>query len=249
MLPPQVWDAPAEQTLTRVIFYQAYACCRLLGLVVAGEPGLFRLPMGIELELAAFGASVGVACNGPAARGEPVAMSEFVAAAELIGRGEVADARRDRRAGDVAPTAYASAITGLDFGVREWVADLPHIEGAELLLREWNADHGAHIARVQSYAAGRARPPEDLVWPLSAYGVVRGLALGELDGLLDDAGRRLEAGSLQSVPASVPGVLRTEQLRRDGRDLLSAALDPRLQVIGFRVAGTAVLVARLRGRE
>jgi hypothetical protein len=33
----------------------------------------------------------------------------------------------------------------------------------------------------------------------------------------------------------VPGVLRTEQLRRDGGDLLSTGADPRLRHVGFRV--------------
>ena len=42
---------------------------------------------------------------------------------------------------------------------------------------------------------------------------------------------------------------RTEQLRRDGRDLLSSHADPRLLSTGFRVAGGRALVAFLRGQR
>ena len=139
-------------------------------------------------------------------------------------------------------------IGGLDFGVREWVGDLPHIPD-ELLLSEWIGDHENHLARVLDYAMGRATPPERLAASLRTFGVVRGLALGELDGLLASSGERLDTDSTETVPGSVPGVLRTLQLRRDGRDLLSKEPDPRLRRIGFRVAGTAVLVARMRGRD
>jgi hypothetical protein len=45
------------------------------------------------------------------------------------------------------------------------------------------------------------------------------------------------------VPASVPGVLRTEQLSRDGRDLVGRGREPRLQRVGFRVAGDAKVLA------
>jgi hypothetical protein len=105
---------------------------------------------------------------------------------------------------------------------------------------------------VAGYADGTSAPPPGLASPLRTLGVVRGLALGELDGLIDGAGRRLELGALERVPASVPGVLRSEQLRRDGRDLLSPGqdtVDSRLRLVGFRVAGTAALIQRIRGMD
>ncbi|MCA8976706.1 MAG: hypothetical protein KDC98_18435, partial [Planctomycetes bacterium] len=249
LLPAAANDAPADRPLTRVDFFQAHTLCRLLGLVVAGDPGLFRLPMGTELELAAFGANVDKACNGAAARNAPVSMSRFLAAAGPFARGLPATAEQSRAAGDVAPTPFAAEFYGLDFGVREWVADLPHIAGADLLLQEWSADHEVHLAKVGAYADGSLVPPLDLAGPLRTLAVVRGLALGEIEGLLDESGRRLDPEVYAEVPASVPGVLRTVQLRRDGRDLLSTGPDPRLRSIGFRVAGTTALVARLRGLD
>jgi hypothetical protein len=47
----------------------------------------------------------------------------------------------------------------------------------------------------------------------------------------------------------VPGVLRTEQLRRDGVDLLGSADDPRLATIGFRVVGVPAALVGKQGRR
>lgn len=249
LLPSHVAAAAADEPLTGVDFFQAYASCRLLGVVLAGDPALFRLPMGCELELAAFAGAVAAACNGPAAAGQPVSMRAFETAAERLARGRVATASETRQAGDHVTGAMQVEIGGLDFGVREWVGDLPHIPDNELLMSEWIADHEGHLARVAAFASGAAAPPADLRSPLRTYAVVRGLALGELEGLLQSSGQRLDPRTTDVVPASVPGVLRTEQLRRDGRDLLSTRTDPRLRRIGFRVAGTEELVLRMRGRE
>ena len=49
------------------------------------------------------------------------------------------------------------------------------------------------------------------------------------------------------LPASVPGVLRTEQLRRDGQALLDAGRDARLRWVGFRVAADAAALAKRWG--
>jgi hypothetical protein len=81
------------------------------------------------------------------------------------------------------------------------------------------------------------------------FGVVRGLAFGERDGLIGRRGELLDPTRFVTLPASVPGVLRSEQLQRDGRDLLSGGREPRLQQVGFRVVGGASTVARLRGRR
>ena len=247
LLPAHVIGAPPAEPVTGVDFFQAYTCCRLLGLVLADDPELFRLPMGSELELAAFGEAAGGACNGPAAAGRPIAMREFVRAADRFARGRVVTAAESRAAGDHAAGDPSTAICGLDFGVREWVGDLPHIEHNELLLSEWIEDHEGHLARIRGFASGAVAPPGDLADRLRTVGVVRGLALGELEGLIDVKGRRLEVRADGVVPGAVPGVLRTEQLRRDGRDLLSTGPDPRLRRVGFRLAGTPALVRRIRG--
>jgi hypothetical protein len=78
---------------------------------------------------------------------------------------------------------------------------------------------------------------------------VRGLALGEREGLLRLDGARLDPSAYSVVPETVPGVLRTEQLLRDGHDLLSQGVDPRLARTGFRVVAAAAALAGLRGRR
>jgi len=248
LLPPEVAAAPADAALTGVDFYQAWTLSRVLGLAVGDDPTLFRLPLGCELELAAYAFARLPACSGAAANGSVLSMSAFVAAARDWANGRVPTAATSREAGDVVAATQRANFVGLDFGVREWVADLPHVPTGVLLLREWIGDHATHLARVEAFALGTDEPPPDLAGPLRTLGVVRGLALGELDGLIDARGAPVGT-SREQVPDTVPGVLRTEQVRRDGRDLLSMQRDPRLARIGFRVAGTASTVARLRGRR
>lgn len=250
LLPVKALSAASDQPLTGIDFYQAYTLCRLLGFAVGDNPQLFRLPLGCELELAAFAGAQRPACNGVAAHGKGVAMAAFMAAAQALQRGRVATAAELLAAGDVVPSGMATPFLGLDFGVREWVFDLPHIGGApELLLREWLSDHQAHLVRAIAMAHGVSPVDPDPVGAMHALGVVRGLAFGELEGLIDATGARIDPATVTTVPAIVPGVLRTEQLLRTGRDLLSQQPDPRLAVIGCRVVGTPVLQAFLRGRR
>jgi hypothetical protein len=152
-----------------------------------------------------------------------------------------------RSKGDVVPTSYGVDFVGLDFGVREWVFDVPHIRGAEALLVERLSDHVRHLDLVVALALGRPEPPFDPVGPMRSLGVVRGLAFGEREGLIDAAGARLSPSQHRTLPDPVPGVLRTLQLRRDGVGLLNTAHDPRLAQIGFRVAGSAGPLARRWG--
>ncbi|MFM1873940.1 MAG: hypothetical protein RL398_3362 [Planctomycetota bacterium] len=246
LLPEPAGDA--EAPLVGVDFFQAYAACRTLGVVVGGDPELFRLPFGCELELAAFGAGAPTAAYAAASGGKGVSMDAFVAAAASLAAGRTPDAAAARAAGDFVVGNFGADFVGLDFGVREWVFDLPHAAGVDLLLREWRADHAQHRQRVEAFARG-AVPPLDLVAALRTFGIVHGLALGELDGLLDSAGERVTVDDHRTVPPSVPGVIRAEQLRRDGRDLLSARSDPRLARTGFRVAAGEALLLRWRGRS
>ena len=152
-----------------------------------------------------------------------------------------------RAVGDVVPTDYDRSFVGLDFGLREWVLDLPHLVGAELLLREWTSDHSVHLSRMLALGAGVSESGQDPLGMQQRVGVVRGLAFGEVGGLVGVDGRRLRLAASAPLPACVPGVLRTEQLRRDGQALLGAGRDARLRWVGFRVAGDAEVLAKRWG--
>ena len=242
---PRDLGAGEEQLLAGVDFFQAYTLCRVLGWLAAGDPGLFRLPLGCELELAAFGSGTSAACNGPAAGGRPVRADAFAVAAGVPWQ---PSAVASAAVGDRVKVGAQDELFGLDFGLREWVADLPFCAEAEALLSEWTGDHGMHLARVAAFAAGQV-PSTGLPLPLRTLGVVRGLAFDEPSGLLGSDGRPLALRRDAVVPASVPGVLRAEQLRRDGRDLLTGTSDRRLARIGFRVAGGERFLAWLRGQR
>ncbi len=244
LLPAAMADAPPDRTLTEVTFFQAWTFSRLLGALVVGDVAAFRLPLGCELELAAFGARPARACHGAGSAGGRVAMAAFLAAGEAAAMPSAAAARD---AGDVVPTAFGDPFVALDFGVCEWVLDLPHVAGAELLLGEWIGDRAVHLERVMELAAGDPLPIPGVV--LQQFGVVRGLAAGQRAGLLDGQGRPLGVRGLAALPHSVPGVLRTEQLRRDGSHLLGDTVDPRLRTTGFRVVAEPERLAAARGRR
>ncbi len=214
-------------------FFQAWALSRLLGHVVAGDPEVFRLPLGCELERAAFADGAGAACSGVLAQGGEVSARAFD---DLALRRRPWGAVDARAFGDVVPTAYGASFVGLDFGLREWVLDLPHVPGAELLLREWTGIHAVHLARALASGAADAQAVDDPTALQQHMGVGRGLALGERAGVIGFDGERLPVEAISTLPPSVPGVLRTEQLRRDGRAMLGTGRDARLRNVGFRVA-------------
>ena len=251
LVPSDCREAGADDTLRGVDFFQAYSLVRLLGQVVAQDPNLFRLPFGCELELAAYHRAQRPAANGAAAAGGRVSMAPFRAA--VAGAAIVPSSATTRGAGDVVATAFGADFVGLDFGVREWVLDLPEIPGAESLLREWIGDHLRHLERVQGAASGHGEPSSESIELLRQFGVVRGLAFSEPSGLVGADGQRLDPAARTGVPGvvpdMVPGVLRTEQMRRDGVDLLGRGRDPRLQHVGFRVAADALALVRAWGRR
>lgn len=244
LLPDGLDDVPGEHALFGVDFFQAWALSRLLGVAVAGDPDLFRLPLGCELERAAFGDAEVEACHGAAAHGGAVSMRAFDSFSPT---GGTWGAKTTEQLGDVVPTVYGRSFVGLDFGLREWVLDLPHMAGAELLLREWTGDHTVHLSRMLSIGAGAADPKPDPLGLQQRIGVVRGLAFGEGEGVIGLEGERLRFGAFSQLPSYVPGVLRTEQLRRDGEALLGAGRDRRLRRVGLRVAGNAEALARRWG--
>lgn len=249
-------EAPAA-AVTGVDFFQAYTAARLLGLLVAGDPALFRLPLGCELELAAFGGRApGAARNGAAAQGGTVLAAPFGGEGHDSGARPGPTAADCRAAGDVVPAFGASRldpaevlaeITGLDFGLREWVFDLPLGDAGDDLLREWAGDRELHRRRAQELADGTLAQVAARLH-LGRRGVVRGLPFGSAAGLLDAHGQPLRLRGLLVLPPSVPGVVRCEQLRRDGRDLDPGGVDPRLLHTGFRVVGGDTFVLWVRGR-
>ena len=249
LLPAHALTAPDGELLTGVDFFQAYTLCRLLGQAVADDPALFRLPLGCELELAAFGGAKRRVCHGVAAHEGAVDMRAFLTATRTLARGAAPTPADELAAGDRIPTSYGVDFLGLDFGVREWVMDLPRTTVAEDLIEELIADQSLHLARVVAMSEGLWTPPPALIGPLRTMGVVRGLALGEREGLVRVDGARLDPDTCSVVPETVPGVLRTEQLWRDGHDLLSQGVDPRLARTGFRVVAAATALAGLRGRR
>ncbi|MBK8098514.1 MAG: serine/threonine protein kinase [Planctomycetes bacterium] len=240
-------DAEPERPITGVTFFQAYAFCRLLGEALAGDPELFRLPFGHELDLAAFGGRPVTARHGARVAGG-VDGRAFAAARSAIEAGDGPEAARELAVGDVVAAPVGEApFLGLDFGVREWVFDLVG-ERDNDLWREWLSDHGMHLARATEFANGVAAPPAALAPRTSTLAVVRGLAFGEIGGLVDRDGLPLRSLPSGPLPDSVPGVVRAEQLRRDGRDLLPDRVDPRLRRVGFRLAAHRELQRRLRER-
>jgi hypothetical protein len=135
--------------------------------------------------------------------------------------------------------------------VREWVIDLPWVDTvpSHALLREWLANHARHLQCADDFAATLAEEiPADLAAHFAVFGVVRGLAFGEVDGLVDGLTGDVVPLDSHPVPASVPGVTRALQLRRDGGELLAGRLDPHLGLVGMRLAGGDAFVARVRGR-
>ncbi|MBK8976726.1 MAG: serine/threonine protein kinase [Planctomycetes bacterium] len=224
---------------------QAYCAVRLLGVLVGGDPALFRLPFGVELDNAALGARSDpdpVALNGSAVRGPGILA---VAAARFASRPATPPSRAElREVGDVVTTELGYELVGLDGGVREWVADLPFVSDdpdGRALLREWLADHERHAQRMREIAAGRIEAvPSDLLGRLVTYGVVRGAAFGDPTAIPADAGPRLGV--------TWPGAVRALQVRRDGAGLLPGDVDPHVLQSGLRIAGGQRFVERVRRR-
>ena len=213
-------DAPVRG----VTFFQAHAASRLLGWLLARDPDMFRLPTGTELEIGGFGRA-------------RTGRSGEVRLRAGSGPPEV-DADR-------VETELGHELRGLDFGVREWVLDLPCVadrDQASEILREWIGDHARQLQRIAGFAAGEPMPAS-VRTAISGLGVVRGFGDEELRRLIADRG----PGSLGGGPG-FPGVVRTLYLRRDGRGLLPDDVDPFLRHIGFRLAGGSRFVDWMRQR-
>lgn len=249
--------AAGDRPVTGVDFFQAYTLTRIVGLLVDGDPELLRLPLGVEMEMAALGAAPtsGFALNGlrGAVRADVVRAHEDALAARDDRLHWPPTAVESAGLGDAVTTGQGYRLVALDFGVREWVLDLPYsvVLEKDALLREWGADQGGHVVRALDLARGTGLDPtlRELQGHLATFGVVRGLALGEPHLLVDgEHGGDLRRVTVEILPPTLPGVVRVLQLRRDGRDLLEDQVDPRLQLVGLRLAGGAEFVRRVRAR-
>ena len=233
--------------VTGVNFFQAYTAARLAGHLVAGRPDLFRLPMGVELELAALGS--GDRRDDGALHGVGRRAAAMTIGDHRSGVAALLTASELGAIGDVATTRQGDPLTGVDFGVREWVLDFPFLPASEGrdVLAEWLIDHRAHVTYAEDLARGPARLADGgasseainaLQAELSRRGVVRG-------GFVPLPSAMEQRAADDRLPSSVPGVVRILVLRRDGMGLLSE-VDPHLDRVGFRLAGGKVFVQEVR---
>ena len=224
----------------------------------AGDPALLRLPAGLELELAALG-DVRQRVPGSLHGGtrEPPALT--VGALRQL-RAAVGDplrwpptAEESSRLGDSVSGQRAQPLIALDFGVREWVLDLPYLRGSagQDMLELWLGDHATHVERAMAFAVGDPLPErleslDALAAELALKGVVRGVAAGEAVALVDVQQGAVSGRDSTPLPPGVPGVVRTLVVHRSGRGLLDGEPDPHLSLIGFRFAGGAAFVREVR---
>lgn len=232
--------AGPDRPVTGVDWFQAYVFARAVGWLLARDPELFRLPTGVELELAAFGSGHVPDPEVPALNGA-ARTGGLKAAALAPGRLDASrwppSARELHAAGDYVVTELGAVLTGIDFGVREWVADLPAL-GSDRERWSASADHLRHIEAAAELA--RAPAQSALARELLRFGVVRGTAHDEIDPGEARGGVRL--------PRSVPGVVRVLQVARDGSGLLPGELDPHLPAIGLRLCGGRAFLHWVRSR-
>ena len=245
-----------ERPVTGVNYYQASAFCRWLGFVTFGNVDFFRLPFGAELEWAALGEGLGRdAVHGIRVASEVRAETwrhDFVAFRETARAGQRMDAGRwprdateNRRAGDVARAWDGSEMVGLEFGVREWVEDLPALtlEPSYRLLIEVHDRHVDYTAKRRD--VHDLKPPRTLEL---AIGQVRGISWGEpvLRGI--DSSDHLNdvrgAGSAEGIL----GVKRVASVRRDGLGI-DGRVAPKVDVTGFRVVGAEAFVKFMRSKS
>ena len=258
------WEAAVAAEPARAVaginYFQAHVFARAVGWLLASDPSLFRLPSGVELELAAFGphhdptvpgaplygawrgGGVRIAAAEAAAtmrrtsRNWPPTAAELFAAGDYVVNdwGEHGAARQE-----VGNTAGALVeMTGLDFGVREWVIDLPVLMADRGRALAAMADHVRHLEAAAELATLPATA--DAERAVLRLGVVRGVALDELAR----ATTPLTVGRGRCSP-QVPGVVQVLQLARDGSGVPNE-LDPHLSAIGMRLCGGRSFLQRVR---
>jgi hypothetical protein len=250
----------AARPATGVCYYQAQAFARWLGWRYFDDADLFRLPFGAELEWAALGAAgvhVPAPLNGlrppPQLAGKAVADS-WEAWRQRAGRRPPLNAAFWPPAeaelvalGDYTLDEHDVKVIGLDFGVREWCEDLPLIGVDAVYYRPHATSHARHRELAARRRAGT--PLDRPLGPELRNGELRGLGFGE-----PELGGRDPAADLVDVVTSQParfdarllGVKRLVYAPRDGRGLLPGQRSALVSVAGFRVAGGAELMRRVR---
>ncbi|MEE2888432.1 MAG: bifunctional serine/threonine-protein kinase/formylglycine-generating enzyme family protein [Planctomycetota bacterium] len=227
-LTPKTWSAAVnsdpDAPVTGVNFYQAFAIARMAGQVVAGNPATFRLPFAVELELAALTGVPAGSLNG------------------LRGKNQLEAVRVD--GGSVGTSL--SLLRGVDFGVREWVLDLPWPTepGARQIVAGILKDHEDH--RAQALGLGdQPNLSAGQKFELRRIGVVRGRNLADGRPVTDllAGGRVVQNGDM--LPIGVPGVVKTLYLARTGTGLLGRP-HRLLGEVGLRLAGGAEFLKRVR---
>ncbi len=256
-------EADGDRPVTGIDYYQASAYCRWLSLQAFGNPDMLRLPFAAELVLAAVHRFPqeqrqdhlnGLYVPGQKWRSVEEAWRMHVRLArtavgldprrwplnreELKEVGDYSLGLSSVRGAGMEPRCY-----GVDFGVREWVEDLPLAAGAAVeVVRILIGSHPEHLRFTQDRREGRKKdviPPE-----IVRLGVIRGLGFAEPAFRGRDP---LHLGYLKVPgPGGKParfgdpallGVRRTENAKRDG--ILSGdRKNPFLRVVGFRLAGT-----------
>jgi hypothetical protein len=190
----------------------------MFGVVACGDPRVFRLPFGVEMELAALG-------------DRPVGVFNGVAGGATVAQ------LRER---DSVLVGGKHRIDGLDFGVREWVLDMPWPSSArrdeQPIVELWLQNHVEHIARAVEFDPDRIQV-SSLRATLLKIGVVRG---GRL--MLDEELALLPPG--EPLPSRLRGVMRTGHLHRVGLSVERRLL----RHVGMRLAGGAALIRRVRAR-
>jgi hypothetical protein len=247
-----------------------------------GQPWVVRLPFAIELELAALrplGAGGSADAGRSTTDGDPsvrrgngCAANRQLTAADFEGYGRGArradgtmdpgrwpsSAIESAARGDQVPGLHGNFIA-LDFGVREWVLDLPRPAEADeshARMLDWIQDHHDHLEKIGAIAAGESL---GLLTPLSSQAVLRGTAWGEagLTGLstqelltpppvLHPALPMPLSGAESGISAAVAGVVRCVHVERDGSLFQRGDLDPHVLVAGFRLAGGERFVRAVR---
>lgn len=248
--------AAPDRPISGVNYYQAAAFCRWLGLVAFGDPDVFRLPFGVELEWAAIGPALrDGAVNGVDVSARSAVATwrrDFLDFRRRAKRGARIDAARWPanaaeciRLGDSASAWDGSRVHGLEFGVREWVEDLPVI-GASTSFRLLVETHGRHVEYT------RRRRVDEFLSPRRAsalaMGQLRGLSWGEPEyGGFDPVRELVDVGADQDAK-SILGVKRIRYVRREGSGIAPGQVAQLVRIAGFRVAGGAAFIRIVRRR-
>lgn len=251
-------EAAPDRPVTGINYYQAQAFARWLGWRALGNPQMFRLPFAVELEWAAIrkpaaGDSPLNGLRAPPGLGGKRFQAFFLGARARGSKAGRMDAARWppnpaelAAIGDFAPGPESDRAFGLDFGVREWVEDLPTVGMSDAVRLSFSS-------HTQQRKFAESRRKGDLlkvsIGRGPARGEVRGLGLGEpvigesdpLDSLVDGY-----TGDQAHIGPGLLGVKRIICLRRDGVGATTGSASPLISVIGFRVAGTQDFLRRAR---